>query len=101
MTNQLEKLVEGKQVIAVVCNQWGDTGKGKLVDWLASEWAEYVVRGTGGGNAGHTMNVGDLVHVGHTVPCGILNKNVINLIGNGVAFDPRGVCEELSELEKK
>jgi len=97
----LDRLVAGKQVIAVVCNQWGDSGKGKLVDWLASEWAELVVRGTGGGNAGHTMKAGDLFHIGHTVPCGILNPNVINVIGNGVAFDPRGVCQELYELDEK
>ena len=99
--SQLEKLVKDNQVIAVVCNQWGDTGKGKLVDWLASDWAEIVIRGTGGGNAGHTMKVGDMVHVGHTVPCGILNQNVTNIIGNGVAFDPRGVCEEFHELHEK
>ncbi|MBU3913728.1 MAG: adenylosuccinate synthetase, partial [Nanoarchaeota archaeon] len=98
---KLEKLTNGKQVIAVVCNQWGDTGKGKLVDWLASEWADVVVRGTGGGNAGHTMKVGEMVHVGHTVPCGILNPDVFNYIGNGVAFDPRGVCEEFDELAGK
>jgi len=102
MKNQLiERLTNGKQVIAVVCNQWGDTGKGKLVDWLASEWAELVVRGTGGGNAGHTMKAGNIFHIGHTVPCGILNPNVWNIIGNGVAFDPRGVCEELFELDSK
>lgn len=101
MDSQLGKLVKDFQVIAVVCNQWGDTGKGKLVDWLASDWADVVIRGTGGGNAGHTMKVGDLVHVGHTVPCGILNPNILNVIGNGVAFDPRGVCEELTELDGK
>ncbi len=101
MSNPLDKLVGEKKVIAVVCNQWGDTGKGKMVDWLASDWAEFVVRGTGGGNAGHTMRVGDLVHIGHTVPCGILNPDVYNLIGRGVVFDPRGVLEELLELEGK
>jgi adenylosuccinate synthase len=101
MDSKLEKLTQGNQVIAVVCNQWGDTGKGKLVDWLASDWAEVVIRGTGGGNAGHTMKVGDMVHVGHTVPCGILNQNILNVIGNGVAFDPRGVVEEIHELDEK
>ena len=97
----LEGLTRDNQVIAVVCNQWGDSGKGKLVDWLAANWADIVVRGTGGGNAGHTMKRGDLVHIGHSIPCGILNKNVENFIGNGVAFDPRGVCEELDELSQK
>ncbi len=97
----LEKLTRGKQVIAVVCNQWGDSGKGKLVDWL-SEWADVVIRGTGGGNAGHTVKVGNLIHVLHTIPCGILRDSdgVVNIIGNGVAFDPRGVCEELDELNR-
>jgi len=99
--HRLEKLTYEKQVIAVVCNQWGDSGKGKLVDWLASEWAGYVVRGTGGGNAGHTMMVGDMVHIGHTIPCGILNPAVMNVVGNGVAVDPRGVCEELEALAGK
>jgi adenylosuccinate synthase len=99
--NQLEKLVQGNQIIAVVCNQWGDSGKGKIIDWLASVWADIVIRGTGGGNAGHTMKFGDLVHIGHTIPCGILNPNTINVIGNGVAFDPRGVCQELYELDEK
>ena len=97
----IERLTNGVRVAAVVCNQWGDSGKGKLVDWLASEWADVVVRGTGGGNAGHTIKVGDLVHIAHTVPCGILNPAVMNIIGNGVAFDPRGVCEELEELRAK
>lgn len=97
----LEKLTGRKKVIAVVCNQWGDTGKGKLVDWLASEWADYVVRGTGAGNAGHTIRVKDLMHICHTIPCGILNPKIINVIGKGVGFDPRGVCEELDELAEK
>lgn len=97
----LDKFLAEKSVVAVVCNQWGDTGKGKVVDWIASEWADYVFRGTGAGNAGHTMVVGDLVHIGHTVPCGILNPKVINAIGKGVGVDPRGVCEELNELSKK
>ncbi len=55
----IEKLTRGKKVTAVVCNQWGDSGKGKLVDWLAFQCYRIVVRGTGGGNAGHTMRVGE------------------------------------------
>jgi len=97
----LKKLTRDKQVIGVVCNQWGDSGKGKVIDWLAACWADIVIRGTGGGNAGHTMQNEGLVHIGHLIPCGILNRDVQNFIGNGVVLDPHGICEELDELSQK
>jgi adenylosuccinate synthase len=98
---KLEEFLKGKQIIAVVCNQWGDSGKGKLVDFL-SEWADVVVRGTGGGNAGHTVVLGDKTYIFHLIPCGITRDadGKLNVIGNGVAFEPRAACEELDFLDK-
>ncbi|MBI5066415.1 adenylosuccinate synthetase [Candidatus Woesearchaeota archaeon] len=94
-------MLADKQVVAVVCNQWGDTGKGKLVD-LLSEWADYIVRGTGGANAGHTIVVNDKKFAFHLIPSGILYDNLgkINVIGRGVAFDPKILIEEIYILEK-
>lgn len=88
------------QVLAIVCAQWGDSGKGKLVDYF-STWADIIVRGTGGANAGHTICVGDQQFIFHLVPCGILNPDKINIIGNGVAIDPKMLCEELNILADK
>ncbi|MBM3233930.1 adenylosuccinate synthase [Candidatus Pacearchaeota archaeon] len=100
---KLEEFLAGKNVVAVVCNQWGDTGKGKIVDLIASEWADFIVRGTGGANAGHTINIGGEETIFHIIPSGILHdsEGKINVIGNGVAFDPREVVEEIEKLEKK
>ncbi len=95
-----KELLADKQVVAVVCNQWGDTGKGKLVD-LLSEWADYIVRGTGGANAGHTIIVNDKKNIFHLIPSGILydDQGKVNVIGRGVAFDPKILIEELEFLE--
>ena len=95
----LDKLLQGKQCTAVVCNQWGDTGKGKLVD-LLSNWADIIIRGTGGANAGHTIVVSGKEFIFHLLPSGILHdeNGKINVIGRGVAFDPRVVIEELDVL---
>ena len=94
-----QKFMEGKKVVAVVCNQWGDTGKGKLVD-LLSDWADVIIRGTGGANAGHTIVVNDREYIFHLIPSGILHdqSGKINILGRGVAFDPRVVIEELDVL---
>ncbi len=96
----LDKFLQGKKCLAVVCNQWGDTGKGKLVD-LLSTWADIIIRGTGGANAGHTIVVGDQKHIFHLLPSGILHDTVgkINVIGRGVAFDPQAVTDELNILQ--
>lgn len=93
--------LDGVRTIAVVCNQWGDTGKGKMVDVLA-EWAEIVVRGQGGPNAGHTLVIGGHEYVLHMAPVGIIRDGdgMESIIGNGVAFDPRSLTEELAFLDK-
>lgn len=87
--------------LAVVCNQWGDSGKGKIVDVLA-EWAEIVVRGNGGPNAGHTLVIDGREYILHMAPVGIIRDRdgIESIIGNGVAFDPRSLTEELAFLDR-
>ncbi len=84
--------------IALVGAQWGDEGKGKVIDILASN-ADYVVRATGGSNAGHTVVSGGNTYKLHLIPSGILYKDTVNIIGNGVVVDPKVVLEEMSSLE--
>ncbi len=86
--------------MAVVCTQWGDTGKGKFVD-VFGEWADIIVRGTGGANAGHTIQVGDKELIVHLLPSGMMHdgNGKTNIIGSGVVLDPRTVCEEIAMLE--
>ena len=69
--------------IALIGAQWGDEGKGKYIDILASS-ADYVVRATGGSNAGHTVVRGGNTYKLHLIPSGILYPNTVNIIGNGV-----------------
>jgi len=88
-------ITDGKKIIAVVCLQWGDTGKGKIVYMLASEWADIVIRGTGGPNAGHTLIYNGKEFVCHLLPSGILNPKVMNVIGRGVALDLRALDTEM------
>jgi adenylosuccinate synthase len=97
----LNKFLETKNCVAVVCNQWGDTGKGKFVD-LLSTWADIIIRGTGGANAGHTIVVNEQKHIFHLLPSGILHdsQGKVNIIGRGVAFDPQAVIDELDILQK-
>lgn len=83
----------------VVGLQFGDEGKGRIADFLAED-ADLVVRFNGGGNAGHTVVVGDQTFTLHLVPCGILHPGVKCLIGGGTAVDPRLFLEELEELHK-
>lgn len=85
--------------LAIVGSQWGDEGKGKVIDYLA-EKADMVVRGQGGNNAGHTVVIGDKKYALHLIPSGVLNKDAVNVIGNGVVFDPEGFFNELADLEK-
>ena len=82
--------------VVIVGTQWGDEGKGKIVDLLA-EFADVVVRFQGGNNAGHTMVVGDEQLITHLVPSGILRQKVC-VIGNGVVVDPAVLIEELDHL---
>ncbi len=79
--------------------QWGDEGKGKIIDVL-TEQADIVVRYAGGNNAGHTVYVGKQKYVLHLVPSGILRKNKLCVIGNGVVVDPLGLVTEILGLTK-
>lgn len=88
----------GKNVV-VIGTQWGDEGKGKLVD-LLTEQAQAVVRFQGGHNAGHTLVIRGEKTVLHLIPSGILRENVRCLIGNGVVLSPHALLEEIELLEK-
>ncbi|MBX4198616.1 adenylosuccinate synthetase [Candidatus Parcubacteria bacterium] len=94
-------LNESTRTLAVIGLHFGDEGKGKFVDKLTTDWADIVARGTGGANAGHTICIGDEKHVFHLIPSGILHPGKLNVIGNGVAVDPRVVVEELDILKSK
>jgi adenylosuccinate synthase len=87
----------GKNVV-VIGTQWGDEGKGKVVDWL-TEHAHGVVRFQGGHNAGHTLVIGDRKTVLRLIPSGILRPNVRAYIGNGVVLSPSALMQEIGELE--
>ncbi|HEY5632399.1 MAG TPA: adenylosuccinate synthase [Burkholderiaceae bacterium] len=87
----------GKNVV-VIGTQWGDEGKGKLVDWL-TESAHGVVRFQGGHNAGHTLVIGGRKQVLRLIPSGIMRAGVICYIGNGVVLSPEALLEEIGELE--
>ena len=89
----------GKNVV-VLGSQWGDEGKGKIVD-LLTDRASAVVRFQGGHNAGHTLVIGDKTTVLHLVPSGILRDNVMCLIGNGVVLSPSALFKEMNMLEKE
>jgi adenylosuccinate synthase len=85
------------RTVVVVGAQWGDEGKGKLVDVLA-ERADWVVRYQGGANAGHTVHIGERSFVLHQIPSGILHPGVRCAIGNGVVLDPDTLFTEIDEL---
>ncbi|WP_027703197.1 adenylosuccinate synthase [Metaclostridioides mangenotii] len=87
------------KTVAVVGSQWGDEGKGKVIDYLATQ-ADVVIRGQGGNNAGHTLVVGDKKYALRLIPSGILNPEAINVIGNGIVFDPKGFLKELEMFEE-
>ena len=86
--------------IVVVGSQWGDEGKGKIVDWL-SEQADIVVRFQGGHNAGHTLVINGITYKLRLLPSGIVRKNKISIIGNGVVIDPWALLEEIKEIRLK
>ena len=86
--------------VTVVGLQWGDEGKGKIVDALAGHM-RYVVRYCGGANAGHTVLVGQEKFALHLIPCGVLRQDVCNIVGNGVAFDPAVAWQEISDLRRR
>ena len=84
--------------VVVIGTQWGDEGKGKVVDWL-TDHAQGVVRFQGGHNAGHTLVIGGKKTVLHLVPSGILREGVTCYIGNGVVLSPDALMHELDELQ--
>jgi adenylosuccinate synthase len=79
--------------------QWGDEGKGKIVDVLTPKY-DIIARFQGGPNAGHTLEFNGIKHVLHTIPSGIFHENIINVIGNGVVIDPVILKREIEALEK-
>jgi adenylosuccinate synthase len=84
--------------VVVVGAQWGDEGKGKIVDWLSLE-ADIVVRFQGGHNAGHTLVIGNQVYKLALLPSGIVRPGKLSVIGNGVVLDPHHLVEEIAKLE--
>jgi len=86
-------------VTVLVGSQWGDEGKGKIVDILSEKY-KIVARYQGGANAGHTVIIGDKKYILHLIPSGILRDDVICVIGNGVVIDPTALLEEIELLEK-
>ena len=86
--------------IVVVGSQWGDEGKGKIVDWL-SDQADVVIRFQGGHNAGHTLVIDGVTYKLRLLPSGIVRKNKISVIGNGVVIDPWALLDEIKEIKLK
>ena len=84
-------------ITVIVGTQWGDEGKGKIIDIL-SEKADYIVRYQGGSNAGHTVVTDDKEYVFHLIPSGILHRKKVCCIGNGVVIDPAGLIGEIENL---
>ncbi len=92
-------ILKGVRTLGIVCTQWGDTGKGKFVDYFAEHWADVIARGTGGANAGHTVKLGKKEFVFHLLPSGMLHKK-LNVIGSGVAVEPGTILDEITTLKK-
>ena len=86
--------------VAVVGAQWGDEGKGKLVDWL-SERADVVVRFQGGHNAGHTLVIDGVTYKLSLLPSGIVRPGKLSVIGNGVVIDPWALAGEIDKLAQQ
>tara|TARA_B100000700_G_scaffold301974_1_gene371768 strand:+ start:93 stop:1385 length:1293 start_codon:yes stop_codon:yes gene_type:complete len=86
--------------VVVVGSQWGDEGKGKIVDWLSSQ-ADVVIRFQGGHNAGHTLVIDGITYKLRLLPSGIVRKNKISVIGNGVVIDPWALLDEIDEIKSK
>jgi len=86
--------------VVVVGSQWGDEGKGKIVDWL-SDQADVVIRFQGGHNAGHTLVVDGVTYKLRLLPSGIVRKGKISIIGNGVVVDPWALLDEIKEIKSK
>ncbi len=97
----LESLMKGVQVAAVICTQWGDSGKGKIAELLAAEWADITARGTGGNNAGHTVVVNGKETIFHLIPTGILHdaSGKRTILGNGMVINLAVLQGELAALD--
>ena len=87
------------KVTVLVGSQWGDEGKGKIVDILSEKY-DFVTRFQGGANAGHTVEIGEKKYILHLIPSGILRKEVKCVIGNGVVIDPKALLEEIKLLNE-
>ena len=85
--------------VVVIGAQWGDEGKGKIVDWLSAK-ADIIARFQGGHNAGHTLVVNNITYKLKLLPSGIVRKNKISIIGNGVVIDPWALLDEIKQIEK-
>src|SRR3954453_9288337 len=83
--------------VVVVGSQWGDEGKGKIVDWLSSQ-ADIVVRFQGGHNAGHTLVIDGKTYKLSLLPSGVLRPGKLSVIGNGVVVDPYALAEEIDRV---
>ncbi len=88
-----------KKIDVLLGLQWGDEGKGKIVDVLTPEY-DVIARFQGGPNAGHSLNFNNIKHILHTIPSGVFHKKAINIIGNGVVIDPVIFEEEIHSLNK-
>src|SRR5262245_49069213 len=86
--------------VAVVGSQWGDEGKGKIVDWL-SERADIVVRFQGGHNAGHTLVINNITYKLSLLPSGVVRPGKLSVIGNGVVVDPWALAEEIAKIKSQ
>ena len=86
--------------VVVVGSQWGDEGKGKIVDWLSSQ-ADVVIRFQGGHNAGHTLVIDGITYKLRLLPSGIVRKDKVSVIGNGVVIDPWALLDEIKEIREK
>ena len=86
-------------VLAVLGSQWGDEGKGKLVDLLAGKFS-VCCRFNGGSNAGHTLVIGGKKYAFHLLPCGILYPKCVNILGNGVVVHVQSMLDELKQLDR-
>ena len=86
--------------VVVIGSQWGDEGKGKIVDWL-SDQADVVIRFQGGHNAGHTLVIDGIVYKLRLLPSGIVRKDKISIIGNGVVVDPWALLDEITDIKKQ
>ena len=92
--------MKSEQSLVILGTQWGDEGKGKIVDWYAKDF-DYIVRYSGGDNAGHTVKVGKEIFKFHLIPSGILHPEKINVLANGMVINPVTLLEEMDALNKR